>query len=92
MQFLTPDPNRYRISECGNYIIEKFQTKTGAFYGVWEYKQVLYGCKSPQECVDAIKNREAGHLKAEADFFRYDSSSSADPVSAPESSPTSEAS
>lgn len=42
-KFVIPDPHRYRISECGQYIIEKGTDDYGVpYYVVWRYvKQVV---------------------------------------------------
>jgi hypothetical protein len=71
MKFEIPDPTKYRISDCGMYLIEKLQLGSDPpVYAVWEYKRVLYGLPTSEEAVAAIKNREADHQEREAKYWQ----------------------
>lgn len=58
MQFTAPDPQRYRISDCGRYIIEKINLGNKPVYCVWSYSTQAGGYDSFEEARAGIMERE----------------------------------
>lgn len=70
MEFSIPDPAKFRISDCGMYLIEKIQLgQETPVYAVWEYKRVLYGLPTAEDAIAAIKNREGDRREAEEKYW-----------------------
>lgn len=70
MQFMIPDPEKFRISDCGMYLIEKISLPNEKpVYAVWEYSRVSYGNPTMEEAVAAIKNREADRQSQESQYW-----------------------
>lgn len=70
MQFMIPDPTKFRISDCGMYLIEKISLPNESpVYAVWEYTRVSYGNATMEDAVAAIKNREADRLSRESEYW-----------------------
>lgn len=67
MEFLAPDPSRYRISDCGRYLIEKIMCGNEPLYCVWQYNTQRGGYKSMEECQEAIMTREFHRFEAAAE-------------------------
>lgn len=71
MKFVSPDPTRFKISDCGMYLIEKVQVGLETpVYSVWEYTRVLYGKKSAEEAIAAIKTREVDRQLADLKYWQ----------------------
>lgn len=80
MKFIVPDPGKFRVSDCGMYLIEKRvtpqkedfrgnpQTPKVEYIG-WEFKRIMGNWKSAEEAVAGIVNREVDHLQTEREFF-----------------------
>lgn len=70
MKFRVPEADKFRISECNHYLIEKLTTQDGlTLYAVWEFKRVMAGCASAAEAVETIKTREAQFQEAESRLY-----------------------
>ncbi len=87
MKFRVPEADKFRISECNHYLIEKLTTQDGlTLYAVWEFKRVMGGCASAAEAVETIKSREAQFLEAESRLYgsrHRDRSLPSEPVATP---------
>lgn len=58
MEFSIPNPDRFRISDCGHYLIEKHATRDGPRYSVWHYRLHAGGYESFEDACAAIMLRE----------------------------------
>lgn len=58
MEFSAADPARFRLSDCGKYLIEKSETKDGPRYAIWHYEYVAGGYESMEDVKRAILMRE----------------------------------
>lgn len=94
MQFEVPDPKRFRLSNCGMYVLEKIPAKEGGApsYVVWEFKRVIGGVTSATQAIAIIQAREEAHQQEEEEFFASTRAATASRLSRPSGqTPTSEA-
>lgn len=67
MRFDKPDPDRYRISDCGRYLVERIHVGADGYrYCVWQYNTQAGGYESMEAAVDAIMTRELHRWEAAA--------------------------
>lgn len=64
MEFVAPDSKRYRISDCGRYLIEKMQCGTDTLYCIWSYTTQAGGYPSFDEAREACMLREFNRWQA----------------------------
>jgi hypothetical protein len=66
MKFSAPSPERYRISDCGRYLVEKISCAGKPVYCLWEYVTQRGGFDSMEDCKNAAMTKEFHRFEAAA--------------------------